>query len=373
MAPRRKTKNQVSPVVDPPIKPELEGRDFIRLTNNFYTANNYPADYNRIIIDSQLANYIAQNVEVTKKKQKVAMIFICLNPLYWEFARTMVEGARQFFLPGHNTDFLFWTDIPENPQEVGAQMAEAYGQICARKQINPTDKWINDKLNVDIQNVLSIRSQKDIKVFPTDAIEWPFPTLLRYNLFMQQEELLKEYDYIYYCDIDMRFVNVVGDEILGQGLTAAQHPMYALGSQYWPPYEPNSESEAYIPRPGKVVNSNGKPRFMPLYYAGGFQGGKSEPWLKAMREMKQMTDKDLNKNYIPIWNDESIWNKYLFLNPPDVVLTPAYIYPDSIIKEYYEPLWGCAYIPKLMTLTKWFSTDKAGGDHVAQILSRPLK
>jgi len=162
----------------------------------------------------------------------------------------------------------------------------------------------------------------------------------------------------------------VGDEILGQGLTAAQHPMYALRKEWWPPYEPNQNSEAFIPRPGKVIaDAQGKPRFMPLYYAGGFQGGKTEEWLTAMKEMRTMTDKDLNKNYIPIWNDESIWNKYLFKHEPAVVLTPSYIYPDSLIKEYYEPLWGCAYPPKLMTLTKWFSVSKEGGAHVAQMMN----
>ena len=25
----------------------------------------------------------------------------------------MIEGAKKFFLPGHQTDFFFWTDMPE--------------------------------------------------------------------------------------------------------------------------------------------------------------------------------------------------------------------------------------------------------------------
>ena len=83
-----------------------------------------------------------------------------------------------------------------------------------------------------------------------------------------------------------------------------------------------------------------------------------------------MTDKDLNKNYIPIWNDESIWNRYLFDNPPEIVLTPSYIYPDSLIKEYYEPLWGCSYVPKLMTLTKWFTLSAEGGAHVQEMIKK---
>lgn len=349
----------------------IDAQDFVRLTNNFYTQANYPIDYSRMMTDVNLFNYVATHKEDIQKKYKVAMVFICLNPLYWEYAKTMVDGARQFFLPGHNTDFLFWTDIPENPQEVGQKVVNAF----AERGVNMQDVTNQKKLTEVINGIIDLRNQRDIQVFPTDPIEWPFPTLLRYNLFLQQEEKLKEYDYIFYCDIDMRFVNVVGDEILGDGLTAAQHPMYALRKEYFPPYEPNPDSQAYIPRPGRVVVENNKPRFIPLYYAGGFQGGKADKWIEAMKEMRKMTDKDLTRNYIPIWNDESVFNKYLFLNPPSTVLTPSYIYPDSLIKEYYEPLWGCAYIPKLVTITKWFSLSQEGGSHVVKMMAetKPLQ
>lgn len=352
--------------MDENLKNELNGAEFTRLANNFYGSKNYNVDFQRIVTDSELFNYIAQNKESVQKKYKVAMIFICLNPLYWEYAKNMVDTARQFLLPGHKVDFLFWTDIPEKSEEVGEKMAKAF----VERGVNLQDPQNVVNFQNVVNGVIDLRKQSDIKVFPTEPIEWPFPTLLRYNLFLQQEESLKEYDYIFYCDIDMRFVNIVGDEILGNGLTAAQHPMYALRKEYNPPYEPNKESEAYIPRPGRVIVENGKPRFIPLYYAGGFQGGKTDLWISAMKEMAKMTDKDLTKNYIPIWNDESIWNKYLFLNPPSVILTPSYIYPDSLIKEYYEPLWGCAYIPKLVTLTKWFSLSKEGGEHVAKMINK---
>lgn len=350
--------------MDEPLKKELSGQDFVRLANNFYTSVNYPADYQRIAIDSHLANYLTEHQKDSGKKYKVAFTFICLNPLYWQYAHEMVQGARQFFLPGHQSDFLFWTDIPETREEIEQRIIPAF----AERGVDLGNPQNATNMQANVQGILDLRTQPDIKIFPTEPIEWPYPTLLRYNLFLQQEELLKEYDYIFYCDIDMKFINVVGDEILGDGLTAAQHPMYAIKKEFYPPYEPNPESEAYIPRPGRIINDNGKPRFMPLYYAGGFQGGKSDKWIEAMKEMRMMTDKDLTKNYIPIWNDESIWNKYLFNHEPSVVLTPSYIYPDSLIKEYYEPLWGISYMPKLMTLTKWFTLSKEGGDHVQKMI-----
>lgn len=244
----------------------------------------------------------------------------------------MIDTAKQYFLPGHDVDYFLWSDM------------EA----------------------VDYATV-----------FPCEPIEWPMPTLMRYHLMLQQEEKLKEYDYVFYVDCDMLFVNVVGDEILGERLTGVQQPMYALRREYWPPYEPNFKSAAYIKRPGKIINENGRPRFMPLYFAGGFQGGRTEAWIAAMKVMKKNIDDDFAKNYVAQWNDESHFNKYMFEHPDDrdVILTPSYTYPDSLLKEYFIPLWGQDYQPKLVTLTKKFTLSSVGGEHVQKMIEqlKPLQ
>ena len=167
--------------------------------------------------------------------------------------------------------------------------------------------------------------------------------------------MLKDYDYIYYLDADMRMVTVVGDEVLPEkGLLACLHPMYAFRKEYIAPYEPNTESTAYIKTPQ-------------YYYAGGFQGGKTKPFIEAMKRMKKNIDTDFDKiNYMARWNDESHWNTYLFKNPPEIVLSPAYIYPDSLIEDYYVKLWGTNYNPRIVTLTKPFSLTKEGGEAVLE-------
>ena len=167
----------------------------------------------------------------------------------------------------------------------------------------------------------------------------------------------------------MRITVWIGEEILGDGLTAATHPMYYLRKELIPPYEPNEQSTAYIKRTGRVIEENGKKRFEPLYYAGGFQGGKTDNFIKAMKVMRANIEKDFNNNYIAIWNDESHFNRYLFDNPPSVILSPAYIYPDSLIAEYYVKIWGRNYSPKIMTLTKAFSTTKEGGADVSKLMA----
>ncbi len=258
-------------------------------------------------------------------KYKIAVVCICLNEPYWQYLPPMIESARKFLLKGHDVDFIAWTDMPSE-------------------------------------------TKIDAKIIPTEPFQWPLPTLHRYSLFLREEELLSTYDFIYYIDADMAFVSRVGDEILGD-LVAAQHPMYAIRGDYIPPYEPNEKSTAFIPRTGRVINQNGKKRFEPLYLAGGFQGGRSDTFIKAMKVMKERIDEDFaDNNYIAIWNDESHWNRYCFENPPDVVLSPSYVYPDSLINQYYRKVWGRNYVPKLITITKKFSLNKAGGANLNKTL-----
>lgn len=265
-----------------------------------------------------------------KKKYKVALLCICLNQPYWEYAKSMMESAHNFFLRDHDVDFIFWSDMPET---------EGFGAT----------------------------------VIPTEPVTWPYPTLLRYNLFLQEEQRLKEYDYIFYCDIDMLFVDTVGDEILGEGLTAAPHPGYYINPMFVPPIEPNPSSTAYVKRLTASINYLGKEKSYPFYAAGGFQGGETKSFLQAMKIMKTNIETDLNNNYVAIWNDESHWNKYLldFQQNRGVItfLTPSYVYPDSLVNELYVPrIWGVNYPPKLVTITKKFSLSKEGGDVLKELL-----
>jgi len=333
----------------------LSAEEFTRIANNFYNAHNIPTDISRIGIDSNLFNYINAHTQAVKKKFKVAFCWICLNEPYWQYAKTMIDGAKRFFLPGHDVDYFLWSDMPTEKVN-----------IKKREDKTAYADGFNDALDKIQETAFGAT------VFPTEPQPWPVPTLMRYHLFLQQEEILKDYDYIFFCDVDMQFVNVVGDEILGKGLTAALHPGYATRKEVWPPYEPNKQSHSFINRPGLVINDQGKPRFMPMYFAGGFQGGTSKEWFKAMRAMKDLIDRDMAQNYTPIWNDETAWNKYLERTPEDlVVLTPSYVYPDSLIKEYYEPVvWGTSYTPRIITVTKSFTVSKEGGEAVQRLIKK---
>lgn len=371
------------------------------------------------------------DIEFAKKK-KVALVFICLNDHYWPYLGQVIKDCRQNFLTQHDVDYFAWTDIndetknkilngiestiiawrqsaQEKKQEhvnailgMFAQIVRLY-EIFYPKQITEavaelqrqgmtfkrdgSKYWVESTrplTDTDIEvfhqtakNILLLsfndlsETLKGVNVIETEPVQWPAPTLMRYHLFLNQEEKLKEYDYIFYMDADMRVVAKIGDEIIGDGLTAAEHPMYSLRKEYIPPYEPNPNSMAFIPRPGAITtDETGKSRFKPYYYAGGFQGGPANLFISAMKEMKKNIDKDFSNNYVAVWNDESHWNKYLYEHTPSIVLSPAYIYPDSLIKEYYEPLWGRSYEPKIITLTKPFSLSAQGAEEINKFIKR---
>lgn len=366
------------------------------------------------------------------KRKKIALVFICLNDHYWPYLSQVLKDCRQQFLRQHQVDYFVWTDYNKDSKKnmlaslekllvewkeatvdqkqmrmnailsVFAQLVRLY-EVFFPKQIQEavaelqrqgmlfkrdgSKFWVESTRILtegDImlfytvaENILNMSfadldaTLQGVHLIDTESVPWPSPTLMRYHLFLNQEEHLKRYDYIFYMDADMRVVGAIGDEILGEGLTAAEHPMYSLRKEYIPPYEPNKESTAYISRPGAVVvDEHGKPRFKPYYYAGGFQGGTTQSFIESMQTMKQNIDKDFNNNYIAIWNDESHWNKYLFEHQPSIVLSPAYIYPDSLIKEYYEPIWGQSYEPKIITLTKPFSLSSQGAQEINKFIQR---
>lgn len=350
----------------------MTGPDLTRVINNFFLkgANgDYPPESVETV--KNFVDYLQNEKNTNLKKHKVALLFVCLNPLYWEFLKKVSEGAKKYFLPGHEVDMFAWTDMSLYEKDMSVKR-DMISQVLLEyaKSGRPINEQTASELTGRLMNfTFPLEGLEGISMFELEPTPWPLPTLMRYHLFLQQEEKLKDYDYIFYCDVDMKFANYVGDEILGEGLTAALHPMYALRKDYWPPYEPNEKSASYIKRPGKVVMVEGKPRFMPTYFAGGFVGGRSKDFLEACKGMKRIVDLDFAANYVPIWNDESVLNKYLYENPPDVILTPSYVYPDSLIQEYYLPIWGQNYPPKIITLTKSFTVSKEGGEALQKMLN----
>lgn len=179
----------------------------------------------------------------------------------------------------------------------------------------------------------------------TDSKGYPGETLYRYHTFLGAEQLLRKFDYVFYCDADMLWVAPANDAMIGKGLTATLHPGY-VGRRGTP--ETRMESAACSPAIGVP------------YYCGGFQGGTAESYIDAMKNMRARIDIDARNGITAVWHDESHWNRELMTTSwPIKVLTPSYCYPED-----YTGQWGWPpekYPPILLALDK-----KKRGNHWCQ-------
>lgn len=205
--------------------------------------------------------------------KKVGLLIIATNK-YTQFLQPLIESADKYFLPEQEVTYF----------------------IFSNEDVN-----LNTKRNT-------------INTF-VEHKEWPWMTLGRYQIFSDNSDVLSNMDYLYYCDVDMRFVDFVGGEILSDRV-ATQHPGYyeRRGTP-----ETNSESLACV-----------YPHEDMQYFAGGFNGGSSTEYLKMASQISNNINIDYSKGIIAVWHDESHMNRYFIDNKPTKILSPSYCYGESM-------------------------------------------
>jgi len=198
----------------------------------------------------------------------------------------LVKGADEFFLTNHNVTYFLFTDSEEEVD--------------------------NDK----------------IKKTYTRHEKWPNPTLKRYEIFSKNKQKLLNQDYLFYCDVDMKFVDTVGDEILSKSVSTI-HPGH-YGGRGAP--ETNPKSLAFIAPNEKLT-----------YFAGGFQGGETKEFLRMCGILSKNINEDLKNGIIAKWHDESHMNRWRIDNPPTKILDCGYCYQESLFRPHK---------PKILALDK---------------------
>ena len=211
---------------------------------------------------------------------KIGLLIIATNK-YISFLDDLISTADKYFLPDHNVEYFVFSD---------------------HKSINA-------------------KSLRSVNLIYVDHKEWPWMTLGRYKIFSENCDVFDEFDYLFYCDADMRFCDNVSSEILGDRV-ATQHPGY-YGSRGTP--ETNPKSLACV-HAFEIMQ----------YFAGGFNGGSKDEYLKMSKELSFNIDQDFNNNIIAIWHDESHINRYFASNNPTVILDPGYCYGESL-KPPFNP------------------------------------
>jgi histo-blood group ABO system transferase len=205
---------------------------------------------------------------------KVALCVVATGK-YTRFLCELLGTAREFFCAGHEVRVFCFSDTALVPRICGLDL-----------------------------------------VLGTIAHEpWPGPTLHRYGTMLQAAGDLLDCDYVYYIDVDSRFVRPVGEEIFGHLAATLHYGFLETPRNAWT-YERRPVSTACIPK--------GKGR---AYYCGGFQGGRAAVYVQAMRTMAAAITADERCGIVACWHDESHWNRYLIDHPPTVVLSHDYMCP----------------------------------------------
>lgn len=184
------------------------------------------------------------------------------------------------------------------------------------------------------------KSERKIVHIPIEHRPFPFASMDRFKHFVENEDKLKNEDYLYYVDVDCLFVDNIGNEIIGN-LVGTSHCGYFNREGPW---ENNPKSKLYI-------NPLGPQKYV-TYFGGGFSGGATKNYLKLSKWCADTIQDDLNNGIIPRHHDESALNRYYLDNKPDVILSPSYHYPESNA-SHYKKIWGKeVFTKKILLLDK---------------------
>jgi hypothetical protein len=220
---------------------------------------------------------------------------------YKQFVAPLVEDVKKYFLPNHQIEVHLFTDDVECP---------AIG--------NDRVKIVRDLIN---------------------GWRWPQITLYRYKIFTYKNDVKKQYpgvDYLFYMDVDMSIKKTIGDEIL-KPVVATLHPGFYKGGGSW---GDNQSSMSYT-----------QPFLREKYYAGGFQGGKSEFYYHIAQLLAQAIEFDEQRGIMAEWHDETHWNRFLSeYGGPITKLSPAYC---MVEQEHLRVEWGISHMaPYIIALAK---------------------
>jgi len=160
-------------------------------------------------------------------------------------------------------------------------------------------------------NVVRIQQEK---------LGWPYDTMMRFHMFNSISKQLKNEDYLFFFNANMKALNPIGKEIIphedNNWLMGVHHPGFFGKGNLVFPYDRNTKSSCYIPKGEGSV-----------YVQGCFNGGRTKEWLEMSKLLAVNIDIDTQNNIIPLWHDESEINWY-YKDKNPLVLPYSYIYPE---------------------------------------------
>jgi hypothetical protein len=168
---------------------------------------------------------------------------------------------------------------------------------------------------------------------------WPLPTLLKYHRFLELEDELLKYDYIYQsnanvvCSSHVKSEDFLPRDEYGERLVFTLHPGFYNKKPYTYPYDRNKQSGAYVP-----YGKEGR------YVFGAMNGGISQSYLDFIKIIDKGIIDDLKRNRIALWHDESWVNKMVISRDDCRLLDPGFCYPVGFDVPFERRLSG---VPKI--------------------------
>ncbi|XP_056394037.1 histo-blood group ABO system transferase-like [Hyla sarda] len=252
-----------------------------------------------IIWDSSF-NIDILNAQFHQKNVRIGLTVFAIKK-YTVFLQTFVETAEKFFMVGHKVNYYIFTDRPNDMPNI--TLAE--GRQLVVLKVLSYKRW----------QEVSMRRMEMIRDY-------------------SKERFIHEVDYLVCVDVDMKFSDEVGVEILSD-VFGTLHPGYNGGPRERFTYERRKASTAYIP-----------PDEGDFYYAGGYFGGTVEEVYKLTNfcHTAMMTDK--GNNIEAVWHDESYLNKYFLYHKPTKILSQEYLWVEG---------WG---VPEFLKKRRFVALQK---------------
>ena len=216
----------------------------------------------------------ATEYHTTQPIVQVAML-VQATGNYASWTVKMIDSARRFFLkqPGFNVTFLIFSDRLDE-----------------------------------------IATGKDVVATEQKRMGWPSDSMYRHEIYLNNSHLFKDKDFIFCADADLRFVDDVGSEILGD-LVGTQQPAFWRSPPSSFPYDRNPNCCAFV----NQTTGDGW-----QYFYGAFYGGRTEIVISLFENIKKCALQDKKNNIIPLWHDESYLNYFFIKSPPSIILSPSY-------------------------------------------------
>ncbi|XP_010997963.3 histo-blood group ABO system transferase isoform X2 [Camelus dromedarius] len=207
---------------------------------------------------------------------------------YTVFLKLFLETAEKYFMVGHKVNYYVFTDRPADVPQVPLRQGR----------------------QVVVLEVRNYRRWQDVCMHRMEMIS---------NF--SRQRFLHEVDYLVCADVDMKFSDRVGVEILAP-LFGTLHPGFYAADRGSFTYERRALSQAYIPR------DEGD-----FYYAGAFFGGSVLEVHRLTAACHQAMMADWARGLEAVWHDESHLNRYLLYHKPSKVLSPEYLWDERMLRR----------------------------------------